>query len=261
MRAPLTDVVPRRTLVIIAVLAALAVLSTVLYLTQGGDDKGGKGKPKGGKSASAGATNGGTDKGTYAGKDTGKGKDTGTGGGKDDTGGSGAAAGQPSGKPKTDDSAGGNGLPAGYAMMSNDRFHFIVAMPKGFKLTGIAGENSGGIFSADDGFPRIQVDFNPSPKEDAAAAWNAAMPGTRDSSSGYKHLGIRAVEYNGYPTVADWKFERNQDGKRVRVLNRGFKVDATHGYSIMITCVASEWGSAECETLRKTAFATFKPKD
>ncbi|MFF3453000.1 protein kinase [Streptomyces sp. NPDC002730] len=259
VRAPLTDVVPRRTLVIIAVLAALAVLSTVLYLTLGDDDKGGKGKPKGDKSASAGATNGG--KGTDAGTDTGKGKDTGTGGGKDDTGGSGAASGQPSGKPKTDDSAGGNGLPAGYAMMSNDQFHFTMAMPKGFKLTGIAGENSGGIFSAGGGFPRIQVDFNPSPKDDAAAAWNAAMPGTAGSSRGYKHLGIRAVEYNGYPTVADWKFERNQDGKRVRILNRGFRVDATHGYSIMITCVASEWGSAECETLRKTAFATFKPKD
>ncbi|MEU9009876.1 serine/threonine-protein kinase [Streptomyces sp. NPDC048479] len=262
VRAPLTDVVPRRTLVIIAVLAALAVLSTGLYLTLGGDDKGGKGKPKGDKSASAGATNGGNGngKGTDAGKGTGKGTDTGTGGGKDDTGGSGAA-GQPSGKPKTDDSAGGNGLPAGYAMMSNDQFHFTMAMPKGFKLTGIAGENSGGIFSAGGGFPRIQVDFNPSPKDDAAAAWNAAMPGTAGSSSGYKHLGIRAVEYNGYPTVADWKFERNQDGKRVRILNRGFRVDATHGYSIMITCVASEWGSAECETLRKTAFATFKPKD
>ncbi|MFD9221289.1 serine/threonine-protein kinase [Streptomyces sp. NPDC060064] len=260
-RAPLTDVVPRRTLVIIAVLAALAVLSTVLYLTLGGDDKGGKGKPKGDKSASAGATNGGNGKGTDAGTGTGKGKDTGTGGGKDDTGGSGAASGQPSGKPRTDDSAGGNGLPAGYALMSNDQFHFTMAMPKGFKLTGIAGENSGGIFSAGGGFPRIQVDFNPSPKDDAAAAWNAAMPGTAGSSSGYKHLGIRAVQYNGYPTVADWKFERNQDGKRVRILNRGFRVDSTHGYSIMITCVASEWGSAECETLRKTAFATFKPKD
>ncbi|MFF0060179.1 serine/threonine-protein kinase [Streptomyces sp. NPDC005279] len=257
MRAPLTDVVPRRTLLIIAVLAALAVLSTVLYLTLGDDKsgKGGKSKSKSDKSASAGATNGGT------GKDTGKGKDTGTGAGKDNTGGSGAGAGKPSGKPKTDRPAGGNGLPAGYVMVSNDQFHFTMAMPKGFTLTDIAGQNSGGIFSVRSGFPRVQVDFNPSPKDDAAAAWNAAMPGTAGSSSGYKHLGISKVEYNGYPTVADWQFERNQGGQRVRVLNRGFRVDATHGYSIMITCKAGEWESAECETLRRTAFATFKPKD
>ncbi|WP_406731190.1 serine/threonine-protein kinase [Streptomyces sp. NBC_01794] len=259
MRAPLTDVVPRRTLLIIAVVAALAVLSTVLYLTLG-DDKSGKGKPKskGDKSASAGATNGGTGKGKDTGKGTGKGKDTGTGAGKDNTGG---GAGQPSGKPKTDRPTGGNGLPAGYVMVSNDQFHFTMAMPKGFRLTDIAGQNSGGIFSVRSGFPRVQVDFNPSPKDDAAAAWNAAMPGTAGSSSGYKHLGIGKVEYNGYPTVADWQFERNQGGQRVRVLNRGFRVDATHGYSIMITCKAGEWESAECETLRRTAFATFKPKD
>ena len=46
---------------------------------------------------------------------------------------------------------------------------------------------------------------------------------------------------------------------RVRVLNRGFKVDASHGYSIMISCKADEWDGAECRTLRETAFATFEP--
>ena len=48
-RAPLTDVVPQRTLVIIAVVVALAVLGTVLALTLGGgDDDGSKGGKSGG---------------------------------------------------------------------------------------------------------------------------------------------------------------------------------------------------------------------
>ena len=135
-------------------------------------------------------------------------------------------------------------------------------MPKGFKRTGTAGQNSGGIFSENGGFPRLQVDFNGSPKDDAEAAWTRRGRGRHAaSSSGYKHLGIRTVEYNGYPTVADWEFERDQQGQRVRILNRGFKVDAKHGYSIMITCKAGEWDGEECDTLRKTAFATFAPKD
>lgn len=45
------------------------------------------------------------------------------------------------------------------------------------------------------------------------------------------------------------------------MLNRGFKVDARHGYAIMISCKVSEWDSKECKTLRETAFATFQPKD
>ncbi|MGW3626625.1 serine/threonine-protein kinase [Streptomyces sp. NPDC000880] len=262
VRAPLTDVVPRRTLVIIAVVAALAVLTTVLFLTLGGDDSGSQGKPKDGKTASAAAANGGSGNGTGTDAGPDKGKDTGTGdnGNGNGSGGS-AGGGQPSGGPKTDQPAGGGGVPAGYALVSNDRFHFTMAMPKNFKLTGIAGRNSGGIFSRNGGFPRVQVDFTSSPKDDAAAAWTAAVAGTRASSTGYKHVGITKVAYNGYPTVADWQFERNQGGQRVRVLNRGFKVDAGRGYSIMITCKASEWQSTECETLLKTAFATFKPKD
>lgn len=265
VRAPLTDVVPRRTLVVIAVVAALAVLSTVLVIAlNGGADKGGQNKPKNDASASAGSTAGGDakdDGGAGSGSDPndqGKGDGSGTGDAGEDNGSTGGA--QPSGG--TDPGApAGNGLPAGYATVSNDQFHFSMAMPKPFRRTGTAGQNSGAIFSADGGFPRVQVDFTDSPKGDAAAAWNAARFAVSASSNGYKHLGIKSVEYKGYPTVADWSFERNQSGQRVRVLNRGFKVDAGHGYSIMISCKASEWDGAECSTLRNTAFATFAPKD
>ncbi|WP_418958623.1 serine/threonine-protein kinase [Streptomyces tritici] len=258
VRASITDVVPRRTLVIIAVVAVLAVLATIIAIVSGGDDENkAKGRKGGDTVASSGATTGGT--GTDE-SPSGPGQQGGEkGGGEQGTGGAAKPTGTPSGGASTP--GGGAKLPAGYVQVTNARFHFTMAMPAGFKLTGIAGQNSGGIFSASGGFPRVQVDFNDSPKDDAAAAWAAAVGAVSASSSGYQHLGIKKVAYKGYPTVADWEFERNQQGIRVHVLNRGFKVDAKHGYSIMVSCKASEWNGPECRTLRETAFATFSPKD
>ncbi|MFF8288295.1 protein kinase [Streptomyces sp. NPDC016309] len=269
-RAPLTDVVPRRTLVLIAVVVVLAVLATVLVLTLGGDDdKGAKGggTPGTDRTASAGSAVAQGATGGNAGRPDGEqgeeqggakpGEQTATGGAG--TGGSGSGAAKPSGGPSA--GTGGTSLPAGYVMVDDGQFHFSMAMPSDFRKTSIAGQNSGGIYSRGGGFPRVQVDFTNSPKDDAAAAWGAAWLGLKASVSGYRHHGIDKVDYKGYPTVADWKFEREQNGKRVRVLNRGFKVDATHGYAIMITCESAEWDGAECRTLRDTAFATFSPKD
>ncbi|MEV7278540.1 serine/threonine-protein kinase [Streptomyces sp. NPDC093111] len=264
-RASLTDVVPRRTLVIIGAVVLAALLGTILYVALGGGQDGatdnGKGKGTGGTTASAGSTaGGGSDPST----------DTGTSGGDPDQQGggdkpTGDTAGRngttPSGTPGGDKPAGPQ-LPAGYVMVTNGRFHFQMAMPSSFKLAAIAGQNSGGIFHAGgSGFPRVQVDFNDSPRDDAASAWRAAVAAVAASSNGYKHIAIRPVEYKGYPTVADWEFERNQNGMRIRILNRGFKVDAGHGYSIMISCKADAWDAADCKTLRETAFATFSPKD
>lgn len=136
-----------------------------------------------------------------------------------------------------------------------------MAMPGNFRFDKIAGANSGAIYNAGGGFPRVQVDYNSSPRNDAAAAWAGAVASAKSLSDGYQHIGIKKVEYKGYPTVADWEFTRNQQGMRVRVLNRGFKADATHGFSIMISCKASEWDGKECKALRDTAFATFEPTD
>lgn len=262
-RAPLTDVVSRRTLVIIAVVVALAVLATVLALTLGGDDEPGakgKGTPGADRTASAGsavaqgATGGNDDQPAgEQGKEQGS-EQPGTGGGSGGKGGTKPSAGTGTGN-------GGAALPAGYTMVGDDTFHFSMAMPSSFRRTAIAGQNSGGIYSRSGGFPRVQVDFTDDPKGDAAAAWGAAWLGLKASVSGYRHHGIDKVDYKGYPTVADWQFEREQSGERVRVLNRGFKVDATRGYAIMITCKAAEWDGVECKTLRDTAFATFSPKD
>ncbi|MCX4795477.1 MULTISPECIES: serine/threonine-protein kinase [unclassified Streptomyces] len=265
-RASLTDVVPRRTLAIIAAVIALAVIGTVLALTLGGDDKntagGGSGKDDKSTSAGASTTTGGsadtdTDSGNNNGgdkaQDPGKdqGKEQGT--GKDDS------ADKGSDGSKGDNP--GDATPAGYRTVTNKSFHFTIAMPEDFRFDKNSGSNSGAIYNASGGFPRVQVDYTDSPGRDAAAAWNAAKGGVAASSNGYHHLGVNKIQYNGYPTVADWQFERTQQGQRVRVLNRGFKVDATHGYAIMISCKASEWDSEECRTLRKTAFDTFEPTD
>ncbi|MFE6710416.1 protein kinase [Streptomyces sp. NPDC057695] len=285
-RAALTDVVPRRTLIIIAAVAVLALLGTILAVSLRGGGEGDQGKGTEGTTASAGASAGGdgSDGSSGAGgADGGKGQSTGSAGqqggaqpgdtgstgangstggdgatGATATGGSNGTGTTPSGKP-----SGGTGtqLPAGYTLVTNDRFHFSMAMPADFTLRPIPGYSGGGIFSRSGGFPRVQVDFNASPKDNAAAAWELGKIGVAATSKNYKHFGIRTVSYKGYPTVADWEFERTQQGMRVHVLNRGFKVDAKHGYSIMISCKAEEWNGEECRTLRETAFATFTPKD
>ncbi|MFF2331050.1 MULTISPECIES: serine/threonine-protein kinase [unclassified Streptomyces] len=265
-RASLTDVVPRRTLAIIAAVIVLAVIGTVLALTldSGGKDEAGGGKGKGDTSASAGASTAGSSPDTDGGTGS-------TGGSGDNAQDQGGDQGKDQGQGQDDADKGSDGskdggqdpdaLPAGYKTVKNKQFHFTMAMPESFRRNGTAGSNSGGIFNDDGGFPRVQVDYTDSPGGDAAAAWNAARGAVAASSNGYHHLGVDTVQYKGYPTVADWRFERTQQGQRIRVLNRGFKVDATHGYAIMISCKASEWDGEECRTLRKTAFDTFAPID
>ncbi|WP_407696288.1 serine/threonine-protein kinase [Streptomyces bikiniensis] len=278
-RAPLTDVVPRRTLVIIAAVVVVALLGTILAVSLGGGgNEGNQGKE--GTTASAGASTGGdggsggsgggknqtpADPGQQGGvQPGGEGADgsAGTDGTTGSTGTTGTTEGgngaTPSGKP---DGGTGGRLPAGYALVTSDRFHFSMAMPANFRMSTIPGYSLGGIFSEDGGFPRVQVDYNNSPKDNAASAWELAKVGVIATSKDYRHFGIRPVSYKGYPTVADWEFERTQKGVRVHVLNRGFKVDSKWGYSIMVSCEADEWNGEECRTLRETAFATFSPKN
>ncbi|MFE4260202.1 protein kinase [Streptomyces sp. NPDC056883] len=270
--APLTDVVPRRTiaLAIAGVVMALAVIgSIVAYAFSGDDEKGGAPKDgKGGSKASAASSpstgsstpppaspspspspkTGGVPGGGAASPDPGQSRGSGTnpGQGQGATPG-GALPGLPP------------GLPPGYGQVNDPGFHFAMGLPDGFKQTGVIGKNNGVIYSRDGGFPRVQIDFNDSPKDDARAAWAELAPSVAGSSSNYKLLRLEKVEYRGYPTVADWEFERDQKGSRVRVLDRGFRMDAKHGYAIMITCLADQWDAQECTQLRTTAFDTFQP--
>ncbi|MFD6113077.1 protein kinase [Streptomyces yangpuensis] len=271
--APLTDVMPRRTiaLAVAAVVAVLVVVGSLIVYAVSGDDKDKKNQGKGGQptpAASAPQTSGGAEQGspkpsgntgeTGAGGTAGAGTDAGAAaqGQGQQTAGQGQGQGQ--GQGATTGGAGG-ALPAGFVMVTEPGFHFSMAMPEGFKRTGTAGENSGGIFSRDGGFPRIQVDFTGKPGDDAALAWIKLAPAVGGSSKGYRQIRIDKTEYRGYPTVADWEFEREHGGVKMRVLNRGFKTDATHGYAIMISCPADQWDGPECTQLREVAFQTFQP--
>ncbi|MFB6564559.1 serine/threonine-protein kinase [Streptomyces sp. NPDC056400] len=280
VKAPLTDVMQRRTIVLaaVAVVVVLAVVGSLIAYAFSGDDKdtkdeskGGNGKPTPAASApkdpggsGGGSGSGGTGEtspkpsgntGETAGNDS-----AGTGaatGGQPGQGQQGAAAGQ--GQGATSGGAGG-ALPAGYAVIQEFGFHFSMAMPEGFKQIGIAGDNSGAIYARESGgFPRIQVDYTDKPGDDARLAWVKSVPGVAGSSKGYRQIRIDLVDYRGYPTVADWEFEREQKGIKVRVLNRGFRLDATHGYAIMISCAADQWDGPECTQMRNVAFETFQP--
>ncbi|KPC62315.1 serine/threonine-protein kinase [Streptomyces chattanoogensis] len=262
-RASVTDVVPRRTLIIAAVVVALLVLGTILALALSGGDtgngaSGGKnGKtspghaahPKDGKNKPDGAT--GSPENGQSGTSGPQSPGAGPAGGDDD------AKGGKDGKGKDGD----KGLPGGYAPVSNGRFHFTVAMPKGFRQTSTSGDGSGAIYSASGGFPRIQIDYGAKPGNDAAAAWRQLESQIRSSTPDYHRIAIKTIEWRDYPTVADWQFTRTQNGEKVRVLDRGFKADDNHGYAIMITCKADAWSDKECTQLRETAFRTFAVKD
>ncbi|WP_308402410.1 protein kinase [Streptomyces sp. TBY4] len=267
--APLTDVVPRRTiaLAIAGVVMALAVIgSIVAYAFSGDDEKGGSPKDgKGGSSAAASSPGAGSPTPPPASPSPSPSPSPKTG----EVPGGGAASPDPGQSPGSGTNPGQGqgstpggalpGLPPGYGQVNDPGFHFAMGLPEGFKQTGVIGKNDGVIYSRDGGFPRVQVDFNKSPKDDARAAWLELAPGVAGSSTNYKLLRLEKVEYRGYPTVADWEFERDQKGVRVRVLDRGFRMDATHGYAIMITCLADQWDAAECTQLRTTAFDTFQP--
>ncbi|MFJ9074420.1 protein kinase [Streptomyces sp. NPDC102278] len=283
--ASLTDVMSRRTiaLAIAGVVVVLAVIGSLIVWAFSGDDDKGKGKagplpsasgavtPGAAAGASAGSAgkgspNGGSGGGTKSGEPSpgqspaqSQGQTQGQGQGQGQSQGQGQGQGQNAGQTQGQGSSPGTGLPAGYAKVSDLRFHFSMAMPEGFRQTDTAGENSGAIYSRDGGFPRIQVDFTDSPTGDARLAWAQLAPAVADSSTGYRLIKLDGVGYRDYPTAADWEFEREQKGIKVHVLNRGFKVDGKHGYAIMVSCPADQWDGPECTQMRKTAFDTFQP--
>ncbi|MFI2029682.1 serine/threonine-protein kinase [Streptomyces buecherae] len=250
-RASITDVVPKRTLVIVVVVVLLAVLGTVLaFALDGGGD--------GDKSGAQPTASSGQDQTTEpdpTGDDDANAPSTGA---QDPTDQGEGKDGQDQGDGKSEQP--GDALPAGYQRVSDDAFHFGMALPKGWQKRPIPGYSGGTVYSASGGFPRVQVDFNAKPLPDAAKAWRGAEPGASRTMKGYRSLGIRPVQWKGYPTVADWSFERQQRGQAVRVLNRGFKVDAHRGYAVMITCARDAWTEKECATLRQTALRTFTPR-
>ncbi|QCX78602.1 Serine/threonine-protein kinase PknB [Streptomyces sp. YIM 121038] len=259
-RAPLTDVVPRRTLVIIAVVVVLAVLGTVLAFALNGDegDKGGKGT---GTSASSGASAGGEGKG----KDADDEKSGGSGSGKDDGAKGDQGEGQGSGK---DDGAGqgapigGDGKEKGKGKGRGDGAEtthkhpqgFSIGLPKGwsFKST----DRAGARFTGPDD-QRLLVGWTTTPKDNPVADWKNQESGMRRAA--YKRIRIEKVDFRGWLT-ADWEFTYVDGGTKYRSVDRGFVVNGGLGYGLMYTSKADRWDDDQRRDTWRTFTRTFEPK-
>ncbi|MEU6812500.1 serine/threonine-protein kinase [Streptomyces sp. NPDC046831] len=262
-KAPLTDVVPRRTLVIIAVVVALAVLGTVLALVLGGGDDGGsKGGPgsAAGTSGTAGPSPGASTKedgngatrtdGTPSGSATASGSTGGTGTGPsvsgDDDAGSGTSGSGPGGS--------GSGAGAPVASTYKAGQGFSIGLPAGWKYA--ATDSAGARFTGPDG-QKLLVAWTSAPKGDPVADWkNQERYMVR---SEYRRIRIEEVEYRSWKT-ADWEFTYADGGTSYRTIDRGFVVNDHLGHALMYTAKAATWDSDLRQKTWQTLANTFRPK-
>ncbi|MFF4685767.1 serine/threonine-protein kinase [Streptomyces sp. NPDC001307] len=256
-RAPLTDVVPKRTLVIIAVIVALAVLGTVLAIALSGDGKDGKNsgakavasasastkQDKGDKSAGSGArTDGTSPSSSGTGSASGTAADasaaTDDSGSADSSGKSGAKDGGSA--PVVSTRKGGQG--------------YSIGLPKGwsFQSTGSAGDR----YTGPDG-QKLLIGWTSSPKSDPVADWRN-QEGYMVRSQ-YHRIRIEKVDYRDWNT-ADWEFTYVDGGTEYRTIDRGFVVNGHLGYGLMYTAKAANWDSALRKDTWQTLTTSFQPK-
>ncbi|MEU1184375.1 serine/threonine-protein kinase [Streptomyces sp. NPDC005820] len=246
-RAPLTDVVPKRTLVIIAVVVVLAVLGTVLALTLGGGD---------GDSASGGRSVAGGSASASAETKEDQSGGTRTDGATAQSTGSAASGSSPSntttaGGTGSDVSATGDSLAATTYKGSQG---YSIGLPTGWKFQ--TSSSAGDRFTGPDG-QRLLVAWTTTPKDDPVADWkNQERYMTR---SQYKKIRIAAVNYRGWNT-ADWEFTYAESGTTYRVVDRGFVVNDSQGYALMYTAKAAKWSTALRKSTWQTLTDTFTPK-
>jgi hypothetical protein len=251
-RAPLTDVVPRRTLIIIAVVVALAVLGTVLALTLGGDDDKGAEGGSGGKAVASAGASGDTKQDEGSGTSTdGSASDPttdGTASGAPDTGAS--ASGEDEGG---SDDAGKSDDENVAATHQGDQ-GYRIGLPKGWKFasTGSAGDRFTGP-----GGQKLLVAWTSTPKGDPVADWkNQERYMVR---SNYQKIRIEKVGYRGW-NAADWEFTYTDGGTKYRTVDRGFVVNDHQGYALMYTAKAADWGEDLRRVTWRTLSKTFEPK-
>ncbi|MEV5342281.1 protein kinase [Streptomyces sp. NPDC052676] len=265
-RAPLTDVVPRRTLVVIAVAVVVAVLGVVLALTLGGDDEGTNQSKGTGNTAATGA---GSEPGTKADPSGGvrtDGSATGsaasTPDGTPDTTASGdgaggeASSGEESGKETGKDSASGSGKDDGIAADSTHqgRQGYSIGLPEGWKYR--SSDAAGDRFTGPDG-QKLLIGWTSTPKDDPVADWkNQERYMVRAQ---YDRIRIEKVDYRGWNT-ADWEFTYVDGGTEYRTIDRGFVVDDDQGYALMYTAKAAKWDGELRRITWRTLTKTFEPK-
>ncbi|MEU0175867.1 serine/threonine-protein kinase [Streptomyces massasporeus] len=250
-RAPLTDVVPRRTLMIIAVVVVLAVIGTVLAIVLSGDDKGSKGASgEGGGKTVATASDGADTKGD-------KSDGTRTDGAETEATPSGSASnstptGQSGGSSDEGGSRGGKGTAAESTHQGNQGYS--IGLPKGWKFQSTAA--AGDRFTGPDG-QKLLVAWTSTPKGDPVADWkNQERYMVRAQ---YKKIRIEKVDYRGWNT-ADWEFTYTDGGTKYRTIDRGFVVDGKYGYALMYTAKAAGWGGDLRKETWRTLTQTFEPK-
>lgn len=257
-RAPLTDVVPRRTLIVIAVVVALAVLGTVLALTLGGDEGADGAKGGSGDKTVAGATPSADTKGDEGDK----GADAQPDGSADGaSGGSGSGAGDnaPSANQDEDDTDGDTDGAGSGADVSADQTHqgkqgYSIGLPDGWKYvsTGAAGDR----FTGPDG-QKLLIAWTSTPKSDPVADWKSQERFMRRAQ--YRQIRIEKVDYRGW-NAADWEFTYTEGGTKYRTIDRGFVVEGRVGYALMYTAKAADWDGEQRRTTWRTLTETFQPK-
>ena len=252
-RAPLTDVVPKRTLVIIAVVVVLAVVGTVLAIVLGGDDgKSSNGSKNSGRKAVASAS---------AGART---KEDASGGTRADGGDSQSQSASTDGSTPSNGPTASGGSSAGAGGSSGDgsavqTTHqgsqgYSIGLPKGWKYEGAG--SAGDRFTGPDG-QKLLVAWTSTPKGDPVADWkNQERYMTR---SQYRKIRIEQVDYRGWNT-ADWEFTYVENGTEYRTIDRGFVVNDHLGYALMYTAKAANWDSDLRKDTWKTLAKTFEPK-
>ncbi|MEV0638850.1 serine/threonine-protein kinase [Streptomyces sp. NPDC050619] len=257
-RAPLTDVVPRRTLVIIAVVVALAVIGTVLAFTLGADDGSDGAESGGGTKVTASASadtkedeNGGTRTDSEATASA----TSGAGAGSKTTPSSGASTSGGTGEGSGDSSGSGSGSGDDSAVKTyRGNQGYSIGLPDGWKYRSTDG--AGDRFTGPDG-QKLLVAWTSTPKGDPVADWENQERSMRRSQ--YTKIRIAEVDYRGWNT-ADWEFTYVEGGTKYRTIDRGFVVNDHLGYALMYTAKAANWGSEQRADTWRTLAETFKPK-
>ncbi|MFE9439736.1 serine/threonine-protein kinase [Streptomyces sp. NPDC006602] len=251
-RAPLTDVVPRRTLVIIAVVVALAVIGTVLALTFG-DDGGSDGAKGSGSKASASAS-------ASAGTKEDESGGTRTGGTATESAAAAGAGSTSSGDASTSGGSGSNdgSSGSGDGKAAETTYQggqgYSIGLPAGWKFqtAGSAGDR----FTGPDG-QKLLVAWTSTPKGDPVADWESQE--RYMTRSQYKRIRIAEVEYRGWNT-ADWEFTYSEGGTTYRTIDRGFVVNGQLGYALMYTAKDAQWDTGLRKSTWQTLANTFQPK-
>jgi tRNA A-37 threonylcarbamoyl transferase component Bud32 len=254
-KASLTDVVPRRTLIVLAVAVVLAVLGTVLVLTLGdGDASGGAkggGKPAAGVSTSDDAQQDQESGGRTDGDAKESASTDPTSGAKDGATGSGSPS---TGASRSPGAGGSSGGAAPVVSTHEGRQGYSIGLPEGwtYQSTSVAGDR----FTGPRG-QRLLVAWTSTPKGDPVADWqNQERDMTRAQ---YQRIRIVKVDYRGW-NAADWEFTFVESGTKYRTIDRGFVVTDQLGYALMYTAKASDWGSDSREDTWRTLTKTFEPK-